>query len=99
MALCDCAAEQLCERCFGRELAAKSGQAAALGQVWAESICRGELRAIETWPELAPRTLAMARRKVRQLGQDPRLLEQLALACSRGAATWWAGRPARYRST
>lgn len=92
-----CTYAALCGRCYGRELAIRRPQARVIGACWAERICRGDRRAVEAWPTEAPRTLAIARRKVTQLAGDPRLLEALALACSQGAAAWWAGRPARYR--
>jgi len=68
-----------------------------IGQCWAERICRGDLRAQKAWPQHAPKTLDIARRLVGRLTQDPRLLEELAAACSKGAADWWQRRPARYR--
>jgi hypothetical protein len=98
MAFCDCPAEQLCERCYGRELAVKARQADVVGQCWAERVCRGELRWRESWPEHEATTLAIAARKVEQLAADPRLRAELAVACSAGAAAWWQRRPARYRA-
>lgn len=81
-------------------------QAEVLGQQWAESVCRGELRALDAWPDM-PKAWDIARRKVATLPAcmgvveldpgdhlDP---EELADACMRGAAAWWARRPARYR--
>ncbi len=89
----------LCPRCYGRELMAKRGQAAVIGQCWAERIGlrHEELRAQPVWPEHEERTLAIARRLVRQLTQDPRLIDELAAACNAGAAAWWLRRPERYR--
>ena len=97
MSSCDCPSAALCDACFERELGAKHGQAEVLGQVWAEAICRGELRKREAWPELEPKTVAIALRKVAPLTPDPRLRAELARACSAGAAAWWARRPERYR--
>jgi hypothetical protein len=88
---------QLCDDCLGRELLAKRGQADVLGQCWAERICRGELRARDAWPTLEEKTLQIARRQVRSLAKDPRLIDKLAVACSAGAAAWWQRRPPRYR--
>lgn len=76
---------------------AKRGQADVLGQCWAERICRGELRAQPAWPQHEEKTLAIARRLVGRLAEDPRLVAELAVACSAGAAAWWVRRPARYR--
>lgn len=88
----------MCEHCLGATLAAHRPQARVLGQCWGERVCRGELRARETWPTLEHKTLTIARRLVAPLATDPRLVEPLALACSEGAAAWWLRRPARYRS-
>lgn len=87
----------LCVTCYGRELTAKRGQAAALGQCWAERVCRGEHRQREAWPTGEPKALTIARRLVSALATDPRLLEELARACDAGAAAWWARRPDGYR--
>jgi hypothetical protein len=92
-----CEPAALCERCFGRELVSKRGQAAALGQCWAERVCRDEHRQRDAWPAGEPKAIAIARRLVSALGSDPRLLGELALACDAGAAAWWARRPERYR--
>jgi hypothetical protein len=92
-----CTDERLCDDCYGRQLRAKGRQAEAIGQTWAERICRGELRAGQAWPEHEPKTLAIARRLVGALASDPRLLDGLAAACSRGAAAWWQRRPSSYR--
>lgn len=93
-----CTDAALCEHCYGRELMVKRRQAGVIGQCWAERICRGELRAEPAWPEHGDRTIQIARRLVRSLARDPRLLDQLAAACSSGAAMWWQRRPARYRA-
>jgi hypothetical protein len=92
-----CTDDHLCAACYGRERLAKRGQAETIGQVWAERICRGELRAQPAWPEHEPKTLAIARGLVGQLACDPRLVEDLARACSAGAAAWWQRRPELYR--
>ena len=68
-----------------------------IGQCWAERICRGDLRAQSAWPEHEPKMLVIARRLVGRLTQDPRLLAELAVACSKGAVDWRQRRPARYR--
>jgi hypothetical protein len=93
-----CAEDQLCERCYGRELLAKCRQAGVIGQCWAERICRGELRAQPAWPERSEKAIQIARRLVGTLATDPRLLDELAAACSSGAAAWWKRRPDRYRA-
>jgi hypothetical protein len=93
-----CATDRLCERCYGRELTAKRPQARVVGECWAERICRGELRRIAAWPEDGGKAIGIARRLVSALARDPRLLDELAVACSRGAAAWWQRRPARYRA-
>jgi hypothetical protein len=98
VSLCTCQPEQLCERCYGRELTAKRGQARVLGETWGERICRGELRRRETWPRGEAKTLAIACRLVASLAVDPRLVAELAAVCDAGAAAWWARRPARYRA-
>jgi|ERR1051325_928648 hypothetical protein len=85
-----CTDDQLCEHCYGRELLAKCRQAEVIGQCWAERICRGELRAQPSWPEHDERTLLVARRLVGAVAKDPRLLRELAAACSRGASAWVA---------
>jgi hypothetical protein len=93
-----CADALLCDRCYGRELAAKRPQARVLGACWAERICRGALRARPAWPEDGDKAVQIARRLVRGLARDPRLIEALAQACSSGAAEWWQHRPPRYRA-
>ncbi|HEY6173172.1 MAG TPA: hypothetical protein VIX73_01965 [Kofleriaceae bacterium] len=93
-----CAEDQLCERCYGRELLVKCRQAGVIGQCWAERICRGELRAQAAWPERSEKAIRIARRLVGTLAKDPRLLDELATACSSGAAAWWQRRPERYRA-
>jgi hypothetical protein len=92
-----CIDDQLCDGCYGRAMLARRGQADAIGQVWAERVCRGELRARAAWPEHEPKTLAIARGLVARLARDLRLLEALARVCSAGAAAWWQHRPAQYR--
>ena len=92
-----CTEEFLCASCYARELFVKRGQANVIGQCWAERICRGELRAREAWPAHEGKAAEMARDKVRYLTRDPRMLEELAAACTAGAAAWWQRRPARYR--
>ena len=95
-----CPEDQLCEPCYGRELLAKSRQAGVLGQCWAERICRGELRAEPEWPQRGERgdkAIRIARRLVGSLAVDRRLIDQLAAACTRGAAAWSQRRPERYR--
>ena len=92
-----CVDRDLCERCYGRELAAKYLQARVMGECWAERICRGELRGRDEWPERDAKALEIARRLVAPLGKDHRLVDALAEACSSGAAAWWRRRPARYR--
>ncbi len=57
---CSCPADQLCERCYGRELIAKRGQARVLGETRAERVCRGELWEKATWPEHEPKTMLIA---------------------------------------
>jgi len=92
-----CTDDQLCERCYGQAVRAKDHQAGVIGQCWAERVCRGEFRAQAGWPENDPKTVAIARRLVRALARDPRLLDALARACTAGAAAWWRSRPAGYR--
>jgi hypothetical protein len=93
-----CTEEDLCDRCYGRELAAKRPQARVIGACWAERVCRGELRSRPAWPEGDDKAIVIAQRLVRSLGKDPRLRDELAAACSSGAAAWWQGRPLRYRA-
>ena len=93
-----CADDELCDRCYGRELTAKRPQARVVGECWAERICRDALRANAVWPEREEKALQIARRLVGTLAKDPRLLDELAPACSRGAAAWWQRRPERYRA-
>jgi hypothetical protein len=92
-----CRQASLCLPCLADAIAQRGPQARTIGMMWAESICRGEHRGKKTWPTMAAKTLAIARRKVAALATDPRLLEPLALACSEGAAAWWRDRPAHYR--
>ena len=61
------------------------------------AVYRVAFRQRELWPEHDGKTIRIARRLVGALAQDPRLCEELALACSRGAAAWWLRRPLRYR--
>ena len=93
-----CREDWLCELCFRQELLAKLRQARVIGRAWAEGICTGELRAQPIWPEQSAKTLTIARRLVGLLAKDPRLLDELAAACSAGAAEWWDRRPDQYRA-
>jgi hypothetical protein len=93
----ECSPQTLCRFCYSYELKIKSGQAGVLGQQWCEAACRQDARCREAWPAGSERSLAIARGKVTQLAQDPRLLEELARACDAGAAAWWERRPARFR--
>ena len=68
-----------------------------IGACWAERVCRGELRRQAAWPPHEGKAREIAFRLVRKLAKDPRLLEVFADECARGAAAWWADRPARYR--
>jgi len=89
---------ELSEHSYGRELFAKLGQAAEIGQSWAERICgascvrkrRGRSTTRGRWRSRDSRSRRFA-------SSDPRLLEPLARACSAGAAAWWERRPMRYR--
>jgi len=92
-----CATDRLCDRCYGRELTAKRPQARVVGECWAERICRGDLRTIAAWPERDDKAIRIARRLVGAPAKAPGLLDELAIACSRGAAAWWQRRPPRYR--
>ncbi len=93
-----CKPNNLCERCLRRELAVKRPMARALGACWAEKIARLPVHRVHPkWP-VTEETLTIARTKVVTLGKDPRLLDELAASCVRGAATWWQKRPERYRS-
>jgi hypothetical protein len=97
VSLCTCLPEALCERCYGRELFAKRGQARVLGEQWAENVGRRpKHRRHVSWPD-DEATLAIAARKVVNLTADPRLRAELATLCLAGAAAWWARRPERYR--
>jgi hypothetical protein len=92
-----CTEDDLCGRCFRRELAAKRPQARVIGACWAERICRGELRQRVAWPASEGKALEIARRLVSSLAKDPRLRDELVIACSSSAALWWRDRPPRYR--
>lgn len=75
-----------------------AAQARGAGAVWAESICRGEIRRRE-WAEVnAVKASAIARRLVTKTFHDSRVVDELVPAFLEGAADWWARRPARYRS-
>jgi hypothetical protein len=94
----NCHPSTWCDGCFKHELRWKRGHAATIGSMWAEKVCVGPHRTRESWPEHEAKTLAIAARKVAQLaGQDPRLVPELAAACTAGAAAWWRTRPAHYR--
>lgn len=97
MALCDCPPDQLCERCYGRELIVLARQVDVVGQCWAErTALRPEHRGRASWPD-DERALAIAERLVEHLATDPRLRAELATACVAGAVAWWERRPTRYR--
>lgn len=90
-----CTATALCDRCLGRELVSKHPMADVLGQQLAERLARTQpsTRTRETWQS----DLDAARRLIENLGQDPRLREELAVACEAGAARWWERRGPAYR--
>jgi len=80
---------ELPEPSHDRDLLTKRSQAVEIARGWAERICRGDLRARDAGPEHDAKALATARQQVAPLaGNDPRLLEDLARACSTGAAAW-----------
>jgi hypothetical protein len=56
-----CRAAELCDRCLAGAIAARRPQSRVIGACWAESICRGELRARDAWPTRDERTIAIAR--------------------------------------
>lgn len=98
MAPCTCDPTELCERCYGRELAVKARQADVIGQCWAERAARHqEHRGRASWPS-GERALAIAERLVEHLAADPRLRAELAKACVAGAGAWWERRPTGYRA-
>ncbi|HEX3475734.1 MAG TPA: hypothetical protein VHT91_11960 [Kofleriaceae bacterium] len=77
---------ELPEPSDGRDLPANLGQAVDV------------LRAREAWPEHDTKALAIAWQQVAShASNDPRLLEDLARACSAGAAAWWERKPMRHR--
>lgn len=92
-----CGPTTLCVGCYGRELAAKRAQARVAGQCWAERVARRPECRNWAWPADARKMRSVARRQIAALAADPRLVEELALACITGAATWWERRPERYR--
>lgn len=88
--LCDCPRARLCAACVDRALYWHSGAAAARGTRWAESVARRRPDLLDQpWPALEGKALDMALRKVDDLSDDPRVLEQLAVSVDRCARQRW----------
>jgi hypothetical protein len=84
-----CSREQLCDRCLADALAQLRGVAACRGEYWARSVaCKVSRK--RPWPAYEGRCATIARDKVRDLGRDERLREELARLCVHWAARWWA---------
>jgi hypothetical protein len=89
---------ELPEPSHGRDLLAKRDQAAEIEPWRAERICRDDLRTREARSEHDEKALAVAWQQVASVASnDPRLLEDLARACSAGAPAWWERKPMRHR--
>jgi hypothetical protein len=92
-----CASDALCDSCYGRTLTYARAQARVIGATWAERVARDRTHRGRDWPAGEPKAREIARRLVRALATDPRLVDELGAACEAGASAWWAQRPERYR--
>jgi len=79
----------LCDHCVVDTFAQLRGTAACRGEVWAMTLASRRPRSTP-WPTGSEKVLAIARRKVRDLTKDDRLLECLAVELARWAARWWS---------
>jgi hypothetical protein len=84
-----CPRDQLCDRCLADALAQLRGVAACRGEYWARTVADRVPRK-RPWPAYEGRCASIARDKVRDLGRDARLREELAKLCAHWAARWWA---------
>ena len=84
-----CSRDQLCDRCLADALAQLRGVAACRGEHWARGVADRVSRA-QAWPAYEGKCASIARGKVRDLGREARLREELARLCAHWAARWWA---------
>jgi hypothetical protein len=84
-----CTRDPLCDRCLADALAQLRGVAACRGEHWARGVAR-RVSHRRPWPSYEGRCASIAREKVRDLGRDERLREELARVCATWAARWWS---------
>lgn len=79
----------MCERCREDRFAQLGGVAACRGEYWAERVAR-VVPTGKPWPPHEGKAADIARRLVRDLADDPKLLELLAGELARWAARRWS---------
>jgi hypothetical protein len=87
--VCGCPSDRLCALCLDGRWAQLRGVAACRGEAWADELA-GVRGAPRDWPVDSEKMRALARRRVKDLARDPRLLEMLTDELVRYAAKRWA---------
>jgi hypothetical protein len=88
---CSCDPTRRCPACVDQAMMWFSGMAALRGGRWAEDVARrrpGLLR--RPWPPNDGRAAELARAKVRDLSEDPGVVDRLAVKLAEHAARRWA---------
>ena len=88
--LCSCPRTDCCTSCFERALMWFGGLAGTRGTRWAESVAdRRPVLLRQPWPRHDGRAAELARGKVDDLSQDPRVVDHLGAMVTADAARRW----------
>jgi hypothetical protein len=88
---CDCPPTQRCSACVDQAMLWFSGMAAMRGGRWAEDVARRRPALLgRPWPANDGRAAELARSKVRDLSEDPGVVDRLAVKLAEHAARRWA---------
>jgi hypothetical protein len=85
---CSCPRDALCELCCDGLFAQLRGTAACRGERWADRVALAVPRD-RAWPDHQGRAAEIARKLIRDLARDPRMIEMLAAELARWAARRW----------
>jgi len=88
--VCDCPRDEKCKTCFAQAIMWFGGMARERGVRWAESVARRQPRHLaQPWPHNEGRPAELARAKVADLSEDPRIVERLAANVAEAAERRW----------
>ncbi|TMQ06066.1 MAG: hypothetical protein E6J90_38135 [Deltaproteobacteria bacterium] len=88
--VCSCPRNQLCPACHNQALMWFGGKACSRGIAWAESVARRQPALLrQAWPGHEGRAAELARIKVRDLSDDPSVIDVPARDVSEHAARRW----------